>query len=149
MNSSACPSEKIKRNVEPSINVFMSLVVFIANFLSRCLLLKSLHLTRCPIFVSPANKQDIKSPKTSISSIHVSRQHSPNQIPKMRLIVNIRQSRCNQYVSLSWHWKLPVRLVVKLLLRKKTVMLQIERTCRFFLSGKEPPNRSFKSEPHY
>ena len=91
MPLSASPSENIKSDIEPSIDLFMDFIIIIANFLRSLALLHCLDLSGCSIFVSAANIEHIGALKLLVSRVDVGGKDAANDVTEVRDIVDVGQ----------------------------------------------------------
>lgn len=99
-----CPSEVVKANIKPFVDLFMYFIVKIADFFRSFLLLHSLYFSRSTILVSSTNVKSVDTLQFFESRKNVCWKYTTNDVTQMRYIVDIWQSWSNQNVFSSCFW---------------------------------------------
>mmetsp|Transcript_34486 Transcript_34486/g.25579 ORF Transcript_34486/g.25579 Transcript_34486/m.25579 type:complete len:204 (+) Transcript_34486:144-755(+) len=92
-------SKVVKVYVKPLIYLRMNFIVEIADFLGSFPLFDGFGFSGSAVFVSPAHVESIVAPKAAESCINICRKHAPNDIPKMRHVIDVGECRCDEDVS--------------------------------------------------
>ena len=97
-------SKVIKVTVKPFVYFPVDGVVVVTDFTWGLLVSAGFCLRGCAILISSAHIDAVVANKTSETSIHISGQHTANDVTKMRHVVNIWQGTSDQDVSLALLW---------------------------------------------
>mmetsp|Transcript_5298 Transcript_5298/g.12131 ORF Transcript_5298/g.12131 Transcript_5298/m.12131 type:complete len:206 (-) Transcript_5298:529-1146(-) len=104
------PAERIEAATEPLVDVGVDQVVLGANLRGGCFLLERLGLCRSPVFVGATHVHCVDSTRAAIPGIHISAEHTANNIPKMGNVVDIGQRARDEDIALTFdrqHFGLP------------------------------------------
>ena len=85
-------SKMIKVAIKPFVDSFVNGVVLVTNLLWGHVCLSCLSFSSCSILISTADVDGIVSCKSGITSIHVSRENTSNNVTKVRHIVDVWES---------------------------------------------------------
>ena len=97
-------TENVEIAVEPLIDLFMNFIVVVTDLLRRLALLACFCLSSSAILVSTANIYRVVSSKTAEPCIDVCGEDAPNNVAKMRHVIDVRQRTRDQDVALSLLW---------------------------------------------
>ncbi len=92
---SGCSPKVFEVTIEPLIYLLMNSIIMIAYLLTCLPFLLCFRLSCSSILISPTNIHSIMPSQSAVSGKDICREHTPNNVPKMRHIVNIRQCWCH------------------------------------------------------
>jgi hypothetical protein len=90
-------------------------VVFVADLLRSESLCYGFSLSGCAIFIGAGDVKRLIAFCSTVSSKHVSRENTSNDVTQMRHVVHVRKSRCDQHISLAFYRKTEKLIVFKCL----------------------------------
>lgn len=96
-----CASKEVEVTIKPIVNAFMNSVVVVTNLFAGLLFFLSLLLSSSAILISTTNVDNVVSSLSEVTSRHISGQNASNNVTQVRYVVDIRQSTCNQDVTLA------------------------------------------------
>ena len=76
----AGPAEVVEGDIEPGVDLFMNLVVFIAKFFGGCFLCQGLDLAGCPVLVGTADEEDVVAHQPAVSCEDVCGEDGPDDV---------------------------------------------------------------------
>ena len=95
-----CGSSKfVKVTIKPLVDLFVDGMVLVTDLSWSLSLLSGLCLSGSSILVSAANVEDIVACKSSEPSIHVSREHTSNDVTQVWHIVDVRKCTGDEDVA--------------------------------------------------
>lgn len=78
----------------------MNFVIFIANLFGGGFLSQCLDLASSAVLIGSADVEDVVPHEPRVPSVDVCREDSPDNVPQVGLVVDVRQCRCYQYILL-------------------------------------------------
>lgn len=95
----ASPAEVVEGDVEPGVDLFMNIVVFIAKLFGGCFLCQGLDLAGCAVLVGAADEEGVVTHQSAVPCEDVCGEDSSDDVAEVGLVVDVWECGCYEHVA--------------------------------------------------